>query len=398
MPDLTSVLIVGAGDGLSASLARLLSRQPGTKIGLAARNIDKLASLAAETGAATFACDASNAEAVAALFSHMDQALGGPPEIVIYNASGRVRGPFIDLDPAEVERAIAVSAFGGFLVAQQAARRMLPRARGAIVFTGASASIKGYAQSSAFAMGKFALRGLAQSLARELSPQGIHIVHVVIDGGIASASRPVPGDKPDSLLDPDQIAQSYLDVIPPASQCLDVRGGIASMGGTLLSRPVLRDDAVQSCLADDCSGGGLDANTGDTPVERREGPVAQWLEPTAHNGLVAGSSPAGPTTDVFIKPMRPVGLGACHQGDKAPEPSTPIRCESFRSAHRASLEFRWSDHRHDETYALGGQHIAPIGNECLYALPTARTLRSRSNRPTGQTWPRCSRRATSQSI
>ena len=112
-----------------------------------------------------------------------------------------------------IAQAIAVSAYGGFLVAQQAVKRMLPRAAGAILFTGASASVKGYAQSAPFAMGKFALRGLAQSMAREFSPQGIHIAHFVIDGGIRSATRQVPADKPDSLLDPDDIAETYWQVL-----------------------------------------------------------------------------------------------------------------------------------------------------------------------------------------
>ncbi len=132
---------------------------------------------------------------------------------MVYNASYRTRGPLLELDPAEVEKAIIVSAFAGFLVAQAAVKRMLPQGRGAMLFTGASASIKGYAQSAPFAMGKFALRGLAQSMARELAPQGIHVAHFVIDGGIRSARRPVPADKPDSLLDPDAIAQTYLHVL-----------------------------------------------------------------------------------------------------------------------------------------------------------------------------------------
>jgi NAD(P)-dependent dehydrogenase (short-subunit alcohol dehydrogenase family) len=141
------------------------------------------------------------------------EADGGAPEVVVYNASYRTRGPFIDLDPVEVEKAIAVTAFGGFLVAQAAARRMVAAGHGAILFTGASASVKGYAQSAPFAMAKFALRGLAQSMARELSPQGIHVAHFVIDGGIRSARRIEPADKPDSLLDPDAIAASYLHVL-----------------------------------------------------------------------------------------------------------------------------------------------------------------------------------------
>lgn len=207
----SSALIVGAGAGLSASLARLFSRH-GVKIALAARDTAKLKPLQDETGAATCACDATDRLQVRTLFEEAS-AKNGEPDVVVYNASGRLRGPLIDLDPAAVERALSVSAFGGFLVAQEAARRMLPKGRGAILFTGASASVKGYSQSAPFAMGKFALRGLAQSMARELSPQGIHVAHFVIDGGIASKSRPAPADKPDSLLDPDAIAESYWHVL-----------------------------------------------------------------------------------------------------------------------------------------------------------------------------------------
>ena len=204
-------LIVGAGSGLSAALARTLTRA-GLNVTLASRTIDDLAALQHDTGAESFACDATKEAEVAGLFARLDKD-GGAPDVVVYNASGRARGPFVDLVPAEVERAIAVSAFGGFLVAQQAARRMLRNRRGVIVFTGASASVKGYAQSAPFAMGKFALRGLAQSMARELAPQGIHVAHVVIDGGIKSAARPDPPDKPASFLDPDAIATNYLHLI-----------------------------------------------------------------------------------------------------------------------------------------------------------------------------------------
>jgi NAD(P)-dependent dehydrogenase (short-subunit alcohol dehydrogenase family) len=206
-----SALIVGAGAGLSASLARALAKD-GIRVALAARTTDDLGALARETGARAFACDASKIAEVERLFTDIEAAWGAP-EIVIYNASFRARGPFIELDPAAVERSIAVSAFGGFLVAQQAARRMVPKKHGAILFTGASASVKGYAQSAPFAMGKFALRGLAQSMARELAPQGIHVAHMVIDGGIKSARRGEPDDAPASLLDPDAIAATYLHVI-----------------------------------------------------------------------------------------------------------------------------------------------------------------------------------------
>ena len=143
----------------------------------------------------------------------MDEALGAPPDVVVYNPSARVRGALTELDPADVERALAVTAFGAFLVAQQAVRRMLPNRSGAVLFTGASAGVKGYPRSAPFAMGKFALRGLAQSMARELHPQGIHVAHVVIDGGIRSAARAEPADRPDSMLDPDAIARTYLDLL-----------------------------------------------------------------------------------------------------------------------------------------------------------------------------------------
>jgi NAD(P)-dependent dehydrogenase (short-subunit alcohol dehydrogenase family) len=209
--EISRALIVGAGQGLSAALARLFSRY-GMQVALASRDPRKLEALCTETGARAFGCDASRQEEVQALFAQVNSAIGDP-DVVVYNASGRVRGPFVDLDPAQVQRAIAVTAYGGFLVAQEAARRMLPKNNGAILFTGASASIKGYPQSAAFAMGKFALRGLAQSLARELMPQGIHIAHFVIDGGIAQPGRTPPIDKPDALLDPDAIAVNYLHVL-----------------------------------------------------------------------------------------------------------------------------------------------------------------------------------------
>jgi NAD(P)-dependent dehydrogenase (short-subunit alcohol dehydrogenase family) len=211
MASYRNALIVGAGSGLSASLARLFGKN-GMTIALAARSTEKLNALAAETGAAVFACDATRRTDVEKLFADMEGKLGAP-DVVVYNASFRTRGPFVDLDPADVEKAIAVSAFGGFLVAQQAARRMLPKGEGAILFTGASASVKGYAQSAPFAMGKFALRGLAQALARELSPRGIHVAHFVIDGGIRGDRRPAAPDRPDALLDPDAIAESYLHVL-----------------------------------------------------------------------------------------------------------------------------------------------------------------------------------------
>ena len=206
-----SALIVGAGSGLSASLARVFAKA-GMSVALAARSAAKLDEFVKATGARAFNCDAAKRDEVDKLFADLDAAKI-TPDVVVYNASYRTRGPLVELDPAEVAKAIEITAFGGFLVAQAAVKRMLPHKHGAILFTGASASVKGYAQSAPFAMSKFALRGLAQSMARELHPQGIHVAHFVIDGGIRSARRPADADKPDALLDPDAIAASYMDVL-----------------------------------------------------------------------------------------------------------------------------------------------------------------------------------------
>ena len=193
-----TALIVGAGSGLSGSFGRLLERE-GFNVALAARNPGKL-----QTKGLALRCDATDAEQVESAFKAVE-AKWGVPNLVLYNASYRTRGPFVELDPEEVHNTLKVTAYGAFLVAQRAAKSMLPRGSGAIFFTGASASVKGYAQSAPFAMGKFALRGMAQSMARELSPKGIHIAHFVIDGGIGK-------DAGDAKLDPDHIAQTYLDI------------------------------------------------------------------------------------------------------------------------------------------------------------------------------------------
>jgi NAD(P)-dependent dehydrogenase (short-subunit alcohol dehydrogenase family) len=209
MAEQERALIVGAGAGLSAALARRCARD-GMAVVLAARDVAKLAALAAETGAQTVACDATSAEDVERLFGAVD-AGGKRLDLVVYNASGRARGPVVELDPAAVDGAIRVTAFGGFLVARQAAIRMTQQGHGTILFTGASASVKGYPRSSSFAMGKFALRGLAQSMARELQPQNVHVGHIVIDGGIRRGGDPRANERgPDGLLDPDAIADTYL--------------------------------------------------------------------------------------------------------------------------------------------------------------------------------------------
>ncbi len=211
MADKEIALIVGTGPKLSASLARLFAGE-GMSVAVAARNPGKLDALVAETGARAYTCDATQRDQVTALFAGVASDLG-TPDVVVYNASGRVPGPVVELDPAAVEKAIAVTCFGGFLVGQAAARQMIAAGRGSILFTGASASVKGYPNSSSFAMGKFGLRGLAQSMARELAPQNIHVAHFVIDGGIGDENDDrAAGRGPDALLHPDAIARNYLNI------------------------------------------------------------------------------------------------------------------------------------------------------------------------------------------
>jgi len=207
-----NAVIVGAGTGISASVARKLAGR-GHTVYLAAREPLKLAALADEIGGVALACNASDPASMESLFQQIpsDQ----PLAFALYNASARQRAPFTELDPDKVRDAMLVSGYGGFLLGYHAARRMVPQGSGAIFFTGASASVKGYPQSAAFAMGKFALRGLAQSMARELHPKGVHIAHFVIDGGVRNPSRPErvePADRPDSMLDPDAIAETYMTV------------------------------------------------------------------------------------------------------------------------------------------------------------------------------------------
>ena len=203
-------LIVGAGAGISASFARALAKD-GYKVALSARNTEKLAPLESEIGGLSVACDVAEPDQVAELFARLDQDLG-ELDVVLYNPSARVRGPLVELDPDGVRSALMVSAYGAFLVGQQAARRMTQQGGGAIFFTGATAGIKGYAQSAPFAMGKFALRGLAQSMARELGPKNIHVAHFVIDGGVHNPARGYgeAGNPDEAWLDPDAIAETYM--------------------------------------------------------------------------------------------------------------------------------------------------------------------------------------------
>jgi len=206
-----TAIIVGAGSGLSAALARLCHKE-GMRVVLAARDPGKLAALCSETNAKAYACDAGNPDDVAALFKSVIAEIGSP-DLVVYNPSARARGPIAEIDPGDVMKAITISCYGGFLVGQQAARAMLKTGKGTILFTGASASVKGFKLSAAFAMGKFGLRGLSQSMARELAPQNIHVAHFVIDGGIGKPGDPRANERgPDGLLDPDAIAATYLQI------------------------------------------------------------------------------------------------------------------------------------------------------------------------------------------
>ncbi|MGF1591792.1 MAG: SDR family NAD(P)-dependent oxidoreductase [Kiloniellaceae bacterium] len=206
MPE--TVLIVGAGAGLSAAVARRFARE-GARVALASRRPEKLQGLAEELDAGTYACDVADRAAVDAMVARVSDDLG-LPDVVMFNPSARLRGPFAELDPEAVRQALLVTCYGGYLVCNAVVPGMVERGSGAILLTGASASVKGYARSAPFAMGKFGLRGLAQSLAREFQPQGIHVAHFVIDGGIRSDARSDDGS--DSLLDPDAIAETYFQV------------------------------------------------------------------------------------------------------------------------------------------------------------------------------------------
>lgn len=205
-------VIIGVGDGLSASVARDLARDH--DLTLAARSGDRMRAVAEATGARTVLMQATDEDAVAAMFDDLAQS----PRVVVYNPSARLRGPLVDLDADAVRNAVEVTAIGAFLAGKHAARRMLAAepiggVRGTILFTGASAGVKGFPQSAPFAMGKFAQRGLAESMARELHPSGIHVAWINIDGAIRNPGRSEPDDRPDSMLDPDAIAVTYRHLI-----------------------------------------------------------------------------------------------------------------------------------------------------------------------------------------
>jgi NAD(P)-dependent dehydrogenase (short-subunit alcohol dehydrogenase family) len=198
-------LIVGAGPGISGAFAAALVAA-GYRVALGARDVARLEPLAAAIGASAHGVDAGSPTSLRTLFSTVDAALG-EPEVVLFNPSSRVRGALLDIDVATAAAALQTTAIGALVTAQEAARRMVPRGSGAIFFTGATASVKGFARSAGFAMPKFAVRGLAQSLARELGPAGIHVAHFIIDGAVAKT-----GDAANPFT-PQAIAMSYMAVL-----------------------------------------------------------------------------------------------------------------------------------------------------------------------------------------
>ena len=202
-----TALIIGAGSGISGAFAIELADE-GYSVCLACRNTDKLKDLSAKISASTFKTDCSKEESILHLFDYFDVNFG-IPDLVLYNCGSRVRGKVHEIDRGQASESFKVNINGAFTVAQEASKRMIAAKRGAIFFTGATASIKGFPGSSIFAMGKFAIRGLAQSLYRELSPLGIHVAHFVIDGAVEKGVRLYDSEK----LTSEAIAKSYMSVL-----------------------------------------------------------------------------------------------------------------------------------------------------------------------------------------
>lgn len=217
--DKGSAIIVGAGTGTGAEVAKLFAKA-GYGVAVARRNADALTSLVAEieqsgAHAKSVGADASDERAVIDLFDTAERALG-PVEVAVFNAAGIMRGSILETTKNDFELMWRASAFGGFLVGREAARRMTTRGRGTIIFTGATASTKASANFAAFAAGKHGLRAVAQSMAKELGPKGIHVAHVIVDGVInVQRSREMIPNRteakgPDGLIDAKSIAESYL--------------------------------------------------------------------------------------------------------------------------------------------------------------------------------------------
>jgi NAD(P)-dependent dehydrogenase (short-subunit alcohol dehydrogenase family) len=205
MPTSETAVIVGVGPGLGAALARCFAGA-GMQVAAVARNAERIAALLAGTGARSYACDATDEAQVEALFDRIVEEHGAPA-LVVHNPSHFVMKPFVELTQEDMVDAWRIACFGGFLVGRAAGRAMLKAGRGTVLFTGSTPSIKAGAEFAAFAAAKFGVRALAQSLARELGPKGLHVAHVVVDG---------PIDSPDNAglkapkLKPAEIAEAFL--------------------------------------------------------------------------------------------------------------------------------------------------------------------------------------------
>ena len=208
-----SVLVAGVGPGLGIAVAMRFARD-GYRVAMLARSRDRLAAMAAQAPdhLITMPCDVTDPAQVSAAFDETEQRLG-PLECVVSNAGAYRPGSILDIAPNDFEYCWRVGAFAGFLIGQAAARRMVARGSGTILFTGATASLRGAANFANLASPKFALRALAQSMARELGPRGIHVAHVIIDGQIGGTAEDDDGGRlPDSRLAPSAIAEAYLDL------------------------------------------------------------------------------------------------------------------------------------------------------------------------------------------
>ncbi len=202
-------VVVGVGPGLGSAVARRFAAA-GMKVAVARRRPEELAGLATEIGGKAYQCDVTEQDSVEALFAAVDTDLG-TPQVVVFNAGAYKPGGILEIEAADFERCWRIGCLGGFHVGQAAAKRMVAAGAGTIIFTGATASLRGSAKFVNLAVPKFGLRALAQSMARDLGPQGVHVAHTVIDGQI-SGERPgyrAEDRGEDSVLAPDAIAEAY---------------------------------------------------------------------------------------------------------------------------------------------------------------------------------------------
>lgn len=218
MPDKKAILVVGAGDATGGAIARRFARE-GYIACVTRRNADKLAPLVdqirAESGEAhAFGCDARKEEDTVALIERIERDIA-PLEVAVFNIGANVNFPILETTSRVYFKVWEMACFGGFLMGREAARAMLPRQRGSIFFTGATASVRGRDGMSAFAGAKHALRALAQSMARELGPQGIHVAHLIVDAAIDTAfirenfPDRYAAKARDGIVNPDHIADTY---------------------------------------------------------------------------------------------------------------------------------------------------------------------------------------------